>query len=121
MKDFAEYKSLEECVVDLIKEDYFRRNKRILTLFPNLPASKAPRQDYVELFKKKIVEKIATYGAGQGRISANTLRHSLRGDNHADEYKIAIRRLIEERKIVETKLQTGKIGRPTIEYTLWEF
>lgn len=119
MKDFSEYKSAEEFVQDLVAEGVFRRTKKSQDMFPGV--APAPRANWVAKLKQDVFQEVMTSNTVSGPISAYNLNRKVRGDNHKDEYKIAIRELIEEKKIIEQRLETGKRGRPSILYHLFEF
>jgi hypothetical protein len=127
MKEFSEYASAEDLIRDFIKEGYFSRNKKLVALYPSLVA-RPPRKNHigppkigqVERMRVAILEAI-TNKTFDVTMSLSKLSREVRSDNHPEEFKIAIRRLIEERKIVESVMQTGKRGRPFIYYNLFEF
>jgi len=118
MKEFSEYKSLEEIepdmAVDLVRRGLMKYTQEGKKIFPRLPSQKK-----IGRFMEGIVKAITE--APMGKVKSNVLSRMVRSDNFPDEYKIAIRRLIEDRKIREEKLVTGDIGRPCVYYYLWEF
>lgn len=117
MKDFSKYTSVMEVVQDLISEGVFPRNKKVRDLYPGLVVINLDR---VAKFKIDIEAAIKNKNLDV-TMSASRLARSVRSDNHPDEFKLAIKQLIEERKITEEKMVTGKIGRPFIHYNLFEF
>lgn len=117
MKEFSQYTSAEEFLRDLITEGIFPRNKKVQAAFPNLAVV---RPATVERLKVAIVDAIKNRPIDV-TMSLSRLARRVRSDNHPDEFKIAIKQLIEERKITEEKMVTGKIGRPFIHYNLFEF
>jgi len=120
MKEYAQYSSVEEVVRALITEGIFPRNKKVRAAFPNLGPT--PHRDHIKRLKVAILEKITEASlATLPALSQVRLYRAVRGDNHPVEYEIAIRDLIEERKITKQRLETGQRSRPAIIFHLFEF
>lgn len=117
MKDFSEYKTGEEYVLDLAAEGLICYTKEGKLVLPERPHR--PNQEIVERFMLRVVEIITS--SPDGKVRSSLAMKMLRGDNHPDEFKIAIRRLTEDRKITVEKLVTKNIGRPSVLYRLYEF
>ncbi len=120
MKELTQYASLEEVVSDLIKEGVFPRNKKVRDMFPGIGARR--RRSHVNRLKIAILEKMVA--AHQGMVPALSqakLYRAVRGDNYPVDYEIAVRDLIEERKITKQRLETGQRSRPAILFHLFEF
>jgi hypothetical protein len=120
MKEFSQYTSVEDVVRDLIAERVFSRNKRVREMFPSVVA-KPPRKNHlgpvsanrIDLLKTLIVEAVKDKPF-LTTLSRTKLNRIVRGDNHPQEFKIAIEQLIAERKITEEKMWTKKVGRPYV-------
>lgn len=117
LKDYSEYKSADEVILDAAARGWIHYTKEGKLNLPERP--RKINQERVTVFMGKIVEAITE--SAFGKVKSSKLMKMLRQDNYPDEYKIAIRRLIEERKIREEKLVTGDIGRPSVYYYLFEF
>jgi hypothetical protein len=117
MKEFSEYSSVGEVILDASAEGLIRYTKAGKLVLPERPHR--PNASWVEKFLTAIVEKIAK--SPGGKVNAGMMMKMLRGDNHSVEFNIAIRRLIEERKIIQEKFVTKNIGRPCVYYRLWQF
>ena len=116
MKEFSEYKTAVEFFKDAAAEGLIRIKPAGRNYF-QIP--KLPSECMIKKFQVGILEKIVA--SPMGKISRSTLYRLHRADNHSDEFGIAIRRLIDEKKIREEKLITGEIGRPCVNYYLYEF
>lgn len=116
MKEFSEYKTGDEYVLDLAAEgliQYTKAGKLVLPVRPH-----RPNKGIIEKFMLGIVDAIAR--SPHGKVLSGAMMKMLRGDNHPNEFKIASRLLVEDRKIVVSKYVTANVGRPCVYYTLWE-
>lgn len=117
MKEFSEYKTSDEFVLDLVGEGLIMYTKAGHLVLPARP--RKPNPERVENFMLRILEVIAR--SPDGKVRSSLMMKVLRGDNHPDEFAIAVRRLTEERKISVEKMVTKDIGRPCVYYRLFEF
>ena len=117
MKELSEYKTVDEVVLDLAAEgliNYTKAGRRVLPAKP-----RKINQERVENFMLRILEIIAR--SPDGKVKSSLAMKILRGDNHPDDFAIAVRRLTEERKISVEKMVTKDVGRPCVYYRLFEF
>ncbi|MGA7854005.1 MAG: hypothetical protein WCA15_11825 [Candidatus Acidiferrales bacterium] len=126
MKDFSQYNSVEEVIQDMVLEGLIPRNRKIHKAYPSVkPAFSAY---YVDKLKKRILERIAEAGGihedgslKDGRwLSLTRICQAVRGDHYPAEFKVAIKQLVEERRISEEK-QWSQKNKPCTYYHLFEF
>ncbi len=117
MKELSEYKTVDEVVLDLVGEGLIQYTKAGHAVLPVKP--RKINQERVENFMLRIVEIIAR--SPDGKVKSGLMMKMLRGDNHQDEFAIAVRRLTEGRKISVEKMVTKDLGRPCVYFRLYEF
>jgi hypothetical protein len=120
MKELLEYESIAEILTDAVNEKWARWTPagRIACNVPKPPSRKR-----IVKFKDQILEKITACAESVTTFQSMTygrLYAQLRADNYPDEFKIAIKELLYEQKIVENRLETGRPGRPSLHYYLYE-
>jgi hypothetical protein len=119
MKDYAEYSTVEEVVQALIVEGIFSRNKKVRAMFPGIGARK--RRSHVNRYKTAILDRIARAKQDLAPdLTRARINRYVRGDNHPEDFKEAMRQLMEERKITENQFWS-KLSRPSLQYHLTEF
>jgi hypothetical protein len=120
MKEFTQYSSVEDVIRDLITEGIFPRNRKVRAAFPRLGPT--PQRDHIKRLKAAILDRMTEASRDLlPALSQVRLYRAVRGDNHPVEYEIAIRDLIEERRITKQRLETGQRSRPAILFHLFEF
>jgi hypothetical protein len=119
MKELTEYSSSTAFVQALVAEGLVPRTQKLLEAYPDVKAM--PKANWVRELKQDIFREIQSSNVmNAGPISGWRLTRLVRGDNHKDEFKIALHELIEDRKITKQRLETGKRGRPCFLYHLFE-